>query len=380
MLRHVLCVLALALCCCTSLCVAETGAPAGTVEFPLAIGNDGAEISLTETVSTESCGVQTSPVAEGSRTVTVSITVTLRKKGDPEKTKEIKKKNPTIVKVPLGHIFALDTSLIVECTKQSGADAAITKTNCTAEDSATATGSITYVATAADSTAGGITTTKEHEVKIPVGSGVSIMENVVVKCIPLTVAGLTPTSAGAGPSGEGNEGKLNGKVPEDISTQGQSSIKDDTVKGEADRLASQANDIHQPPGSASHDSIANSGKINGERASEEKDSSVSTEVTPPTSSEAESTETDNSVTVKNADHTAPTATPPAGTTAEGAPKTDAGTPTSAGEGAAANASPALNGIPPSGVKLPDHNTDASSSSTAWVRAPLLLLLVCVAVW
>ncbi|KEG05920.1 hypothetical protein DQ04_17321010 [Trypanosoma grayi] len=99
----------------------------------------------------------------------------------------------------------------------------------------------------------------------------------------------------------------------------------------------------------------------------------------PTSSEAESKETENSVTVNDADHTAPTATPQAGTTAEEALNTDAGTPTSAGEDAAANASPAPNGIPPSDVNPPDPSTDASSS-TAWVRAPLLLLLAGVAVW
>ncbi|KEG05919.1 hypothetical protein DQ04_17321000 [Trypanosoma grayi] len=100
------------------------------------------------------------------------------------------------------------------------------------------------------------------------------------------------------------------------------------------------------------------------------------------SSEAENTETENFLTVNDADHTAPTATPQAGTTAEEAPNTGAGTPNSVGEGVAANALPAPNGILPSDVKLPDRNTDASSS-TAWVRAPLLLLLgtlSSVAVW
>ncbi|KEG05369.1 hypothetical protein DQ04_22861000, partial [Trypanosoma grayi] len=293
MLRHVLCVLALALCCCASVCVAAAGSPKAPVDFPLVSG--GGRITLTETVDVSSCTAITGQTGN-SKDRTISTAVTL-KKGDPEETKVIKNEPPTIVKVPLEHGLMLETSLIVECTKKNGDGAGITKTNCTAEDSATASGSITYEATAADSTAGEITTTKQHEVKVPVGFDVSIMENVVVKCIPLTVAGLTPTYAGAGTPGGGQEGltKVNGL--KDVSTQGQSSIKDDTVKGETDRLASQANDLHRPPGSASHDSIANSENINDERASEEKDSSVSTEVTPPTSSEAESTETDNSVTV-----------------------------------------------------------------------------------
>ncbi|KEG06329.1 hypothetical protein DQ04_14591000, partial [Trypanosoma grayi] len=350
MLRHVLCVLALALCCCTSLCVAAVasgavgdGAPEGTVKFPLVTGD--AKITLTETVDDSSCTVPQDQTGN-SNDRTISTTVTLKKDGSQE-TKEIKKEPLKIVKVPLGHGLMLETSLIVECTKQGEADAAITKTNCTAEDSEAATGSITYVATAADSTAGGITTTNKQEVKVPVGFDVSIIEKVVVKCKPFSAAEphVLPTTAKI-------PAEPHGKSHTDQDAE-ETSIPPEGPPPEhkplttlTDNRETHGRQTRQEVGTTAPDPTTIRKGSASPAADRKQSSALNNDVATPSFSEAESTETDNSVTVSDADHTAPTTTPQSETTTEGAPKTDAGMSTSAGEG----------------VKLPDRNTDASSSS------------------
>ncbi|KEG05326.1 hypothetical protein DQ04_23511000, partial [Trypanosoma grayi] len=238
------------------------------------------------------------------------------------------------------------------------------------ETASTATNYITYVVTVKPTTTGqtaeNIPETQNYEVKVPPKHDVNIIEKVVALCSP------PPTSDPSRsppqkviPAKTQGKGLVDSGVPKVAPNSPESPSHDGepiTTKGH-NRQTQEGAEL-QRDGTKSLDTATSREKLNGARTSEEKESSASTEVAPPTSSEAESKETENSATVKEADHTPPTATPQSETTTEEASNTDAGTPTSAGEGA----------------KLPDRNTDASSSSTAWVRAPLLLLLAGVAVW
>ncbi|KEG05280.1 hypothetical protein DQ04_24131000, partial [Trypanosoma grayi] len=230
------------------------------------------------------------------------------------------------------------------------------------ETASTATNYITYVVTVtpttSDKTAVNIPETQNYEVKVPPEHDVKIIEKVVATCSqPATNDPSRSPLKGTPDIPE--KGMADSKLPkvgpiapdshqlasEPITTEIQNGKTQDAVKLQHD-------------GPTSIDTATSRANPNGESTSGKKGSDASNEVLAPISNEAESTETDNSVTVSDADHTASTATPQSGTTTEGAPNAGAGTSTSAGEG----------------VKLPDRNTDASSSSSAWVRAPLLLLL------
>ncbi|KEG05310.1 hypothetical protein DQ04_23731000, partial [Trypanosoma grayi] len=262
---------ALALCCCTSVCVeASTESDTAKQRSPFPPLKGDPRITPKQTVAARNCPAASSSVSGERKKVTVSTTAIL-KEGALQYRKTIIRSVKEDVTVPDGYNFTVEKNVVVECVGKDGDK--ITKEKCTVVDGATATNNITYIATVKSTTAdpAAVNTLAEEVsvMSVPDGYKMSIDHHVAVKCIPLTVTGLSPSSAGVGTPGGGDEGVLNDRVTEDVSTQLQSSIKNDTVKGEADRLASQANGLHQPPGSASHDSIANSGKINGERASEE---------------------------------------------------------------------------------------------------------------
>ncbi|KEG06568.1 hypothetical protein DQ04_13311010 [Trypanosoma grayi] len=315
MLRHVLCVLALALCCCTSVCVAAAVVPEQESNGELSSDVE-MTVSVAEKVNASNCTVPLNYASHGRQKVEIFTTTVVTEKVD-QPTKNGIMSPAWKFEFPRGYNFTLSNSWDVKCWKKDG-EGKITEKECHVEgaEDTKRTVDVTFHSTATGYTTEQISTPpEEREINVPAGYSLVFYENVVATCIPLP----------------GTEKFFR---PAETVTSG------------------------------------------------DKDSAVDNAATAQTSSEAESTETDNSFTVNDADHTAPTATPQSETTTEEAPKTDAGISTSAGEGAATNASPALNSISLSGVNLPDHNTDASSR-TAWVRAPLLLLLgtlSSVAVW
>ncbi|KEG05421.1 hypothetical protein DQ04_22171000 [Trypanosoma grayi] len=335
MLRHVLCVLALALCCCTSVCVAVSDVPRPTVV--LGVSNDDAEISLTETVDASSCTEALNSASGEPRTVTISTAPTLTKRSGsgtfPRQTE-----SERVITVPDGYKLTLKSSLVLECTRKGEAASAATDKTCTFSESATGADYIKYdVTVETTATADKIKNTigkEERKVSVPATYNVKAVGTVVVTCIPPTPArpSLSPAKSPA-PRGE-LEVLTTNRDHEKVSSSRGSQLDGNTNNGANGNTATQ-----------------------GAGSSEKPEATA--DVFAPTSSEKDDKETDNSVTVGDADH----ATPQSETTTEGATNTDAGTSISAEED----------------MKLPDHNTDASSS-TAWVRAPLLLLLACVAVW
>ncbi|KEG06039.1 hypothetical protein DQ04_16351000 [Trypanosoma grayi] len=368
MLRHVLCVLALALCCCTSLCVATGSTPEKTHELKLT--NGAATITLTERFETGNCTPPTTPNTRKTSEVTISTTVAL-KKGTLEEAKEITNELSNAVKVLDGYNLTLKTSLEVKCTKNGEVSSGTAEKRCPlGETEAADSDTITYVVsvkpTTSVQTTVNIPETQNHEVKVRAGYDVKIVENVVATCAPPTPAEKPPThSRSVPPGGHQDASSAKTKVGDISHTLEHSSVKDQTPKQQSDKLALE----EETPSGKSSTPLSKSTTVSAnpdDKATDGgKGSAASNDAPTPTSSEAESTETDNSVTVNGADHTASTATSQSETTNEGASNTDAGTPTSAGEG----------------VKPPGGNTDASSSSTAWVRVPLILLLfACVAVW
>ncbi|KEG06180.1 hypothetical protein DQ04_15451000 [Trypanosoma grayi] len=367
MLRHVLCVLALALCCCASSWAVETGKAEGPVVLELT--NDNAKITLTETVVSNSCEVETTPKTGKSSDVTISTAVTW-KKGESKETKAIPHESSKTVKVPAGYNLTLKTSLDVKCSNKGITAAAASEITCTVKTGEEATNSVTYDATVKSTTTGQTAVnnpeTANLEVKVPVGHEANIFAKVVATCTPVPEATNSPKSEEAKDlTGEQlDTSSLNTNVGDMSVPLKPTSVKENTAQQKSDEQAPQGRTQSGTPRTPLKDPTTVSANQNDEVTSGEKGSVVSKDIPTPTSSEAESTETDNSVTVSDADHTASTAAPQSETTTEGAPNADAGTSTTAGEGA----------------KLPDRNTDASSSSTAWVRAPLLSLLACVAVW
>ncbi|KEG06826.1 hypothetical protein DQ04_12041020 [Trypanosoma grayi] len=371
MLRHVLCLVVLTLCCCTSVCVAAAGAPQEAGKLQLV--NGGATITLTETVETGNCTASPPPPpATGvNKDVTISTKVALRKKeGESQEPTEMANGPSMTVKVPDGYKLTLKTSLDVKCTKKAGDSSSTAGKSCPVTDTKAAdSDTITYVVavkpTTSDQPAVNTPETQNHEVKVPPEHDVNIVAKLVAACVPPpTSEPPLPTIPKANPDPREKD-TLDSKLPDLGPTSPESPpLDDDSITTERRKGKTQEGAQLPQDGTKSLDTATSREKVNGERTGGEKGSDASNKVTPPTSSEAEGTETDNSVTVSDADHTAPTATPQSGTNTEGAPNADAGTSTSAGEG----------------VNLPDRNTDASSSSsTAWVRAPLLLLLACVAV-
>ncbi|KEG07204.1 hypothetical protein DQ04_10571020 [Trypanosoma grayi] len=368
MLRHVLCVLALALCCCASSWAVETGTPERTVALKLTNGE--AKITLTETVDDSSCTKQIAAAEGKSSDAVVTTAVTLKKKDESGKREDVPHESSLIVKVPDGYKLTLVTTLVAECAKKSEDASASTAISCQEAVGATSdTYTITYEATtkstASGQTAANIPETENNNVKVQVGRDVKLVAKVVATCaaVSVTQSSTLPTKTITPGRGQGESPDGNG--PGNTLTKTNTHLsKQNPNTAEPDILKTQGGQKPQQPNTPVGDSPTGVPESTGQDDAGEPGRGVSKGVTAPTSSEAESTEADNSVPVNDADHTAPTATPQSGTTTEGAPKTDAGMSTSAGEG----------------VKLPDRNTDASSSSTAWVRAPLLLLLACVAVW
>ncbi|KEG06838.1 hypothetical protein DQ04_11991020 [Trypanosoma grayi] len=344
MLRHVLCVLALALCCCTSVCVAAAAAAAGASERISILGllNDVSIINLTERFDADSCKPPSNPLNEGVREVTITTTPTLTKQGKSGVflgQTELQKK----ITVPAGYNVELKNSLD-KCMKKgsAAAGAAATETSCTFDGSEADTDRITYnvsVGTTATDSDKKTNIGKEGIVTVPDGYSITSFVTVLIKCTPPPAVQPPPPAAMPPAPGAKKEGLNDTEGSAKASSLGSPPRHRNTISEENGKPSTKAQDLSEKP-----DTTAN--------------------VVASTSSEAESKETDNSFTVNGADHTAPTATPQSETTTEGAPNTDAGMSTSAGEG----------------VKLPDRNTDASSSSSAWARAPILLLLACVAVW
>ncbi|KEG05484.1 hypothetical protein DQ04_21471000 [Trypanosoma grayi] len=364
MLRHVLCVLVLALCCCTSMCAAGAAlAPEGTAELQL--GNGAAKVTLTRTVDKSKCTPSSTQAAGETKDVTISTTFTFKKKVESEEAKVITNGPSTVVTVPDGSSVALTTSLVFECTKQGGAGSN-TATNCS---EVTATNSITYdvsvKSTASSQATVNLPEPPSHEVKVPTGYDVKIVENVVATCAPPTTAGPTlPSSRSLSSGGQQGTSSTNTNGKDISQTLQHSPAEDNTAEQDSDKLALEAKTPSGKSDTPLSSTSTDSANPNDEVTDGERSNAARKDLSTPTSSEAESTETDSSVTVNGADHTASTATPQSETTAEGASNTDAGTPTSAGEG----------------VKPPGRNSDASSSSTAWMRVPLILLLfACVAV-
>ncbi|KEG05352.1 hypothetical protein DQ04_23071000, partial [Trypanosoma grayi] len=302
--------------CCTSLCVAA----AGGVQSSLT--TDNAELTLTETVKASSCAAPTTSSKGKPKKVTITTKATLKKKSNQEEMKEVTKTPNTELDVSEGYNLSLGHTLVVE-TKKKGESAQLTPGS-----------PVTYVVSVTTTTAGyaptEITTKEDREVSVPVGHDVNIAYELAATCIP------TPGTNLPLPPKKDKATKQITDIPED----------------EAKALSEKASNPEPNPTTTT---TTTGGKPNDETNSGESSSAVSKDLPAPSSSAKDGTETDNSVPVSDADHTVSTATPQSGTTTEGAPNADAGTSTSAGEGA----------------KLPDRNTDASSSSTAWVRAPLL---------
>ncbi|KEG06424.1 hypothetical protein DQ04_13981000 [Trypanosoma grayi] len=366
MLRHVLCVLALALCCCTSLCVAATDAPEDTVKLKLAEGE--ATITLTRTVGAGNCTPLSTPAPEKAKDVTISTTVTLKKEGKPPETKEMKNEPSTVVTVPDGSSVTLTTSLVFECTKKGGDSSESAEKNCLEDTATTTTNYITYDVSVKSTTTGEATVnileTEKREVKVRAGYDVKIIENVVATCIPPPTSESSLSTTQNVNSDKPQEVPNGGILPQLATNSPESpSLDGNSITTEREPQKTQDGVELKGAGPKSLDTTTRSANPNGERMGREQESDVNKDLSTPTSSEAESTATENSITVNGADHTASTATSQSETTTEGAPNTDADAPTSAGES----------------VKPPGGNTDASSN-TAWVRIPLLLLLACVAVW
>ncbi|KEG05422.1 hypothetical protein DQ04_22161000, partial [Trypanosoma grayi] len=335
MLRHVLCVLALALCS-TSLCVATSGAAESPGELQLANGD--AKITLTGTVDPGNCKASSPPAAGVTKDVTISTTVTLKKKDASEDPKEIANVPSEKITVPDGSSVTLKTSLEVKCTKKEAAAAATAETTCTVSEGEAATSSnthdVTVKFTPSGQTAVQIPETENLEVKVPVGQEAKIIAKVVATCTPLPKAGKSsPSVQTRDPSGgQQDASSLDANVEDMADPLEPSLVKKNTPNEKQDEQAPQARTPPVKSGTPLSNSPTVSANPNDEVTGGEKGSAVSKDLSTPTSSEAESTETDNSATVNGADHTASTATPQSETTTEGATNTDAGTSTSAGEG------------------------------------------------
>ncbi|KEG06220.1 hypothetical protein DQ04_15161000 [Trypanosoma grayi] len=369
MLRHVLCVLALALCC-TSVWVTASDMPNGAVELKLKNGD--AKITLTETVDDSSCTAKIAAAGGKSSDVSISTTVTLKKKkaDAPTETTESENGQSKIVKVPVGHSLTLVTTLNAECTKEGATVSQAPETTCTGTVEGVATNTITYDATMKPTptvhSAVNPSLADNREVSVPVGSNVKLIAKVVATCAAVSEAHSSRHSTGTITSSERQEESLDVKGAGRILPPAESHPSKHTpIKPMTGDQQTQGGKTSQQSNNPVGGSLTGDPKPTGQGDADERSSAITNDDPAPAYSEVGGTETENTVPVKDTDYTASTVTPQSETTAEEAPKTDVGAPTSAGEG----------------VKLPERNTDASSSSsTAWVRAPLLLLLAGVAVW
>ncbi|KEG05165.1 hypothetical protein DQ04_26421000, partial [Trypanosoma grayi] len=139
---------ALALCCCTSLCVAAAGISERAVESPLV--NDNMKITLTVTADDSSCTPPSPPPATvNTNDLTISTTVALKRTGETPGTTQTANGPSKAVKVPAGYSITLNTSRVVKCTEKGGSSDAAEK-DCPLvgpETASTATNYITYVVT-----------------------------------------------------------------------------------------------------------------------------------------------------------------------------------------------------------------------------------------
>ncbi|KEG05232.1 hypothetical protein DQ04_25091000, partial [Trypanosoma grayi] len=176
MLRHVLCVLAIALCCSTSLCVATSSAPQSP--FKLQLENNDATITLTRTVDATKCSTSSTPATGEAKDVTISSKVTLKKTAESQETKEFTNAPTEKVTVLVGSSVTLTTSLVFECTKKGGDGSDISEKNCLEDTATTTTNYITYDVSVESTTTGEATVnileTEKREVKVRAGYDVKI--------------------------------------------------------------------------------------------------------------------------------------------------------------------------------------------------------------
>ncbi|KEG07205.1 hypothetical protein DQ04_10571030, partial [Trypanosoma grayi] len=303
MLRHVLCVLALALCCCTTLCAALSGDGATEEAAAVQLVDGGAKIALTGKIDDSKCTAASPPAPGETKDVTISTTVTLKESATQETTQTANGPSKA-VKVPAGYSIALNTSREVKCTKKAGTTSNAAEENCPAAET-TDTNSITYVvtvmSTSSDQPAVKIPESQKYEVKVPAGHDVKIIENVVATCSPPATSASPPSQQPKvipDPQGKrlADSGlpKVGPTSPESPPLDGQ------PITTEGNNRETQEGAELQRDSTKSLDTATSREKLNGARTGGEKGSDASNKVTPPTSSEAEGTETDNSVTVSDA--------------------------------------------------------------------------------
>ncbi|KEG06827.1 hypothetical protein DQ04_12041030, partial [Trypanosoma grayi] len=299
MLRHVLCVLALALCCCTSLCVAAAAAELPG-ELQLATGD--AKITLTGAVDATNCRPQPTSTTGETKTVTISTAVTFAK-GASEEKKIIPDVPSETVKVPVGHKLTLKTSLDVKCTKKDKASSSTAEENCPSAEAETAdSDTITYVftvtPTTSEQTSDKIPETQTRKVKVPAGSEVKLIANVVATCAAVSVTHSSTPSTQLRSPGGGRGESLDSDDPERaLTTQKSQPSEQKPLKTETDNHQTQGGQTPQQSNTPVGDPSTGDPRQTDQVDAGESSNAESKDVPAPTSSEAESTEADNSVPV-----------------------------------------------------------------------------------
>ncbi|KEG08704.1 hypothetical protein DQ04_06611030 [Trypanosoma grayi] len=380
MLLHVLCVLALALCCCTSLFVTATG----TTDLSSTTVN--ARLTLEETVDADSCKAPTTSATEGSRKVTISTKALLSHSSGLPKLNDAQSSSSKELDVSVGHNLTLGHKWVVECKKKGNTLSDTYEPCCSGGKCPASAKYITYVLSVVTTVTGystkSIIKSEQSYGKVPAGYDVKIVGGAVATCIPTPLTKPPPSKRTALPLKPQNVSPGDKGSKEHAKLPASHSLESDTITRGTGSREPRAQDSQQQSGTTEHNPATNSATSKDEPSDGGKDSSLINKVSTPPLTEEEAKEAESSVTVNDAAHTASTATPQSETTAEEAPKSDVDIPTPAGEGAADNKPPPSTSIVSNGVNLPDRNTDASSSNTAWVRKLLLLLLLlaCVALW